>query len=147
MYKKGGVSLFFIGSTATILRDLTFGGVFSLMRHELTHKKKISRTETFLIDLFSASTATILSAPLNYVRNMQFAANPEDVPQSISQHLRSLWVDCFNEKDILVRAKILQRKLRIGWGTARVGCGMAFGSAVYSFVSTLSLSSWNDNLV
>jgi hypothetical protein len=35
MLAKGGVRIFFVGSMATISRDLVFGGAYALLRHEL----------------------------------------------------------------------------------------------------------------
>ena len=68
MYRKGGVKPFLIGATATISRDIVFGGVFALMRFELHrslddsrhHDRKTNRND-FLINIFSGCFATLLS--------------------------------------------------------------------------------------
>eukprot|EP01035_Chromulina_nebulosa_P017486 gene17486-23039_t len=140
MYKKGGLILFFVGSTATITRDIIFGGTFALMRHELrltspnstSHTKSKTKVYPFILDLISASTATLLSSPFNYVRNMHYATPLNEKPLSIKNHLFKLIKEAKLQKTTFAKVKFLQQRLRIGWGTARVGCGMAFGSYVYS---------------
>lgn len=144
MYKRGGVALFFVGTSATVLRDLIFGSVFSILRHDILiskdtdtnrkSKKNSDRMNAFFIDIASASIATIASSPLNYVRDMQYSMT-NDKPKSIRGQFRQLWEDTLRETSSYDRAVLLQRKLRIGWGTARVGCGMGVGSFLYSYCS------------
>jgi len=143
MYRQGGFKLFFVGTTATVLRDLIFGGVFSLLRHDIliskstdnnrSSRSKRDRMNAFAIDVISASTATVLSSPLNYVRDMHYSMSVK--PKSIFRQLCSLWEESMLEKTTFHQCVLLQRKLRIGWGTARVGCGMAFGSFFYTLCS------------
>lgn len=155
---KGGIKLFFVGSTATISRDLIFGGIFALFRNELrlvycnsssNRKQKSSKKIHFCIDLISASFATILASPLNYVRNMHYATLIHEKPLTIKQHLVLLWKQTLQETELLNRLRFLQRRLYIGWGTARVGCGMAVGSYLYSLCSSnydsITSCSWIKN--
>ncbi len=163
MFRKGGLSPFMVGATATISRDLVFGGIFAFLRHELlashrrnngiTSNKKLQPSGTdylinqvlnapthllfvvgtsFLIDVVSATLATVLSSPINFVRNTHYATPPGVTPLPAYKILLKLWDDAANESTTQGKLRNLQSKLRLGWGSARVGCGMAFGAQVYS---------------
>lgn len=194
MFRAGGIRPFFVGATATILRDLGFGGTFAFLRHEFLGKpmsknmsnsidsskynnrgargggsnadtsiisrgnssigvsdrndkidlnaerggdRKTSKTKanSFIVNLFSACIATIASSPLNYVRNIHYATPPSSKAEGSMKILSDLWIAASNEPTLYLKLRHLQSRLRIGWGTARVGCGMAFGAAVYNFCS------------
>ena len=107
MFHKGGVRPFFVGAAATVSRDFIFGGAFAVLRHYIhTHhrmrdndieeekekqkqkgkhkqqdKKKdgvyVVYVRQFLVSMVSASVATVLSSPFNYIRNMHYACPPD----------------------------------------------------------------------
>ena len=134
MYRKGGFGLFFIGTSATISRDITFGGIFSLTRHELVPPNhQHNRLEVFGVDLLSGTFATILSSPMNYVRNIHYATPPDVKADTFWNILFNLWHESTQQESLTAQLRYLQRRLRLGWGTGRVGCGMAFGSVVYNY--------------
>ena len=145
MYLKGnGVKTFFVGATATIIRDVLFGGAFSLLRHELLSSSSSSsltttslskQQESFAINLVSAMVATIISSPLNYVRNIHYSTAPNIQPLSSFTILNNLFLDARNQPTVINQMHVIQSRLRIGWGTARVGCGMAFSANIYSLCS------------
>lgn len=147
MYRKGGIAMFFVGTKATIYRDFIFGGIFSLMRHDLlTHVKRdqpkskdnhINQFNIFLVDLISASAATVASSPFNYVRDMHYSTSPDQQVLSIRKQIWKLWEESCQQQTTREQIVLLLRKLRIGWGTARVGCGMASGSFLYSLCSSV----------
>ncbi len=87
------------------------------------------------MNLIAASVATVLSAPWNYVRNVHYGTPMNEKPKSGYLIIRQLWEQAIQEKTFVSRMYHLQRQLRVGWGTARVGCGMAFSSQVYAFIS------------
>ena len=134
MFKTGGFRVFFVGSMATLQRDLIFGGTFAYIRHELFNQSKKDKSG-FSTNLIAGSIATILSSPYNYVRNIHYATPPEQKPMTSSEVLYKLFITDISTLELSTKEKLvyLQRRLRIGWGTARVGCGMAFGSMVYNF--------------
>ena len=101
----------------------------------ISERRRIESTR-FLINMFSACTATILSSPFNYVRNIHYATPPDVQPQSFKYILYDL-IHQANLKEITKynQLKFVITRLRIGWGTARVGVGMAFGSEFYYFCS------------
>ena len=145
MYQHGGVKPFFRGSVATVTRDIIFGGVFSLTRYNFPIlQRDIDGTRnnmnSMVIDILSASLATIISSPWNYVRNMHYATPPSEKTLSTWQYLNELILHSSHEKGFRNRFNHIQRKLRIGWGTARVGCGMAVGAYLYSTCSSISFS-------
>ena len=91
---------------------------------------------TFLTDLLSGLVATTLSSPLNYVRNIHYSLPPDVKPCSTLKVLNELWIKSMEEKSFFNQIKHLQSRLRLGWGTARVGCGMALASQFYIFIKS-----------
>jgi hypothetical protein len=140
MLRKGGLRLFFIGTAATVCRDAVFGMCFAGARHELpkifgwkgrTDNKK---SRMFLLDFVAASGATALSSPFNYVRNIHYsmpAGHALTIP-SHAQILRNLWFEGQQQRTTWLRIQYMGSQLRVGWGTARVGCGMGLASQLYS---------------
>jgi hypothetical protein len=138
---------------ATVHRDLIFGGCFAFMRHELWpllkeykqqqshHSISLDKHKTqkqhaaFVTNLFSASMATVLSSPINYVRNIHYATPPNTPPESTAKILRDLVSSAWKESTWLMKWYFIQSRLRLGWGTARVGCGMAFSAKIYDLCS------------
>jgi hypothetical protein len=153
MFLKGGLRPFFVGSSATLGRDLVFGGTYALLRHELLlrafphhhqsstqyitglHGQKKSDSKRFLINMFSACMATILSSPMNYVRNVHYATPPDTKPLNTLAIFKDLIAQTKIQPTMFLKFQYVITKLRIGWGTARVGVGMAFGSEFYYFCS------------
>lgn len=115
---------------------MTFGGCFSVIRHGLHSKvdggKNCSSNEKFLIDMVAAICGTVVSSPLNYVRNMHYATNPGEKLLSSQSIMKDLWSQAKLADSFFHRILFLQHQLRIGWGTLRVGCGMAVGGKIYS---------------
>jgi hypothetical protein len=129
MFKRGGVRVFVVGTGATVNRDLVFGGVYALMRHELLtsakndEDRKNNKKKTppgFLVNLISACIATVASSPWNYVRNVHYATEKGQSPLPSWAIVRGLWDDAMREGSLFERVRFLQTRLRIGWGTVRV---------------------------
>lgn len=137
MYHHGGLRPFFAGTWATVGRDMLFGGCFAVIRHGLmSHEYSNSRSELsnkMIINGFAGFIATIASSPLNYVRNIHYATDPSVCHTPGFQILRKLWIDSkqTQPRTFLSQLSYLQQQLRIGWGTARVACGMALGAQIY----------------
>jgi hypothetical protein len=143
MWAKGGVQPFMTGSKATVLRDVKFGGVFALLRYygnrrhftkDNSHPKVSLATET-LTNIGAGCVATMVSSPMNYVRNVHYSTPPGTPPADIATIMRNLSKETKKHHRVLHRMQHVQSRLRIGWGTARVGCGMAFASKMYSVCS------------
>lgn len=166
MFQKGGFRPFFAGSSATISRDIAFGGTYALLRHglhlhflqspESSYKSDTSQSEDklisvieqrrldtirFSINMISACVATIVSSPLNYIRNIHYATPPESPQLSVIHVLEELFMQTRQETGYYKQASFFLSRLRIGWGTARVGVGMAFGSEFYYYCSRMTSAS------
>jgi hypothetical protein len=94
------------------------------------------KREGFVVNLISGCLATLLSSPFNYIRNIHYATDPSKDPDRPYRILQDLWRRARQEKTTLCTVKYVQSRLRIGWGTARVGCGMAFAAWMYEWLST-----------
>ncbi len=131
-----------MGSNATVQRDLIFGGIFALFRHQvipavfpsLDTRKETKRVH-FVVNILAGSIATILSSPHNYVRNVHYATPPSQTPLPAYTILQSLVKDAIRQDSWFKSIRLLQNRLRLGWGTARVGCGMAFGAKIYEVLA------------
>lgn len=133
MFAKGKFRPFFVGTSATIIRDLLFGGTFAILRHEILYiNDKEHIPSIFFVNLISGCFATVISSPMNYVRNMHYATSPDKKAISTLETLDSLYQKSKSSKNLIGRFLFLQRQLRIGWGTLRVGCGMALGAQIYA---------------
>jgi hypothetical protein len=140
IYRQGGIRHFFLGTNATVQRDLVFGGSFALLRHQVIPamfgpQKDGKKKAGFTVNVISGCLATIFSSPLNYIRNVHYATLPSSEPESAMKILRDLHTNSTKEPTFSRQFHYVQSRLRIGWGTARVGCGMAFGAYVYEFLS------------
>ena len=92
--------------------------------------------DNFLLNTVAACIAVAVSSPLNYARNMQFAA-PHDVPEpSIRLILYGLREQVAKANGTLAKATVLSRNLLLGWGTLRAAVGMGFGSVVFDLCRT-----------
>jgi hypothetical protein len=177
MLRNGGMRIFLVGTTATVLRDLVFGGTYGLLRHELhaLHKADqlgeqqqqqhqlssssdnsgssgsggssetreaqpaVFRREkpSFVANIVAACMATVLSSPWNYVRNIHYGTPSGTKPQASTEIWKGLWATARTQGSALEGAIYLQTQLRVGWGTARVGCGMAVSSSIYNMFSDM----------
>eukprot|EP01041_Mallomonas_annulata_P003939 gene3939-7874_t len=135
MFKKGGLKTFFFGTSATVSRDLIFGGVFAFLRHEFRFlcAEADIHINSFFLDVTAGCLATIASSPLNYVRNINYSTPPDQPHITTIKVLTDLFKAADMYDSVWNRMKFIQERLKIGWGTGRVGCGMAFGSLIYSF--------------
>jgi len=114
MWTRGGLSVFWRGAGATVVRDAMFGAVYELTRNSLGA-------------VLGAAVATLVSSPVNYVRSIQFGTRPNVSCPSIVDVLRDLLAEVSKTKSFSQGASLTQQRLRIGWGTARVAAGVAFG--------------------
>ena len=148
MYKNGGVGVFFKGAHVTGLRDMIFGCVYEVGRvWALPPLKNITgfraktpeqRAQTsispkFLANMFAAFLATVASGPFNYARSIKYSTPANEQAPSMRQVLGALWRETGEQKGFWARYTYAQQRLRIGWGTARVGVGMALGQELFDW--------------
>ena len=87
----GGLQPFCRGVRATVYRDISFGGLFALIRHGIgdreqlptlqrtrTRTRRRTRTTNLSTNFLAAGLATAVSSPFNYVRNVHYNTKPED---------------------------------------------------------------------
>ena len=138
MWRGGGVAPFLKGTRTTIVRDASFGVVYEVIRHspwliarlggtELNHMH-LTASMQFNLNLGAAICATVVSSPFNYVRNIQYASSPAAAPTTIWSELRAF---AHEVRGSAAPWQAVQRRLRLGWGSLRVGVGMAVGTKVY----------------
>jgi hypothetical protein len=168
MWRKGSARPFFKGIYVTGLRDTMFGCAYEVLRgfgrsmvdvdsvapvrvHDGDHRddddddagglrQRVTRAnKLFVIDMLSAGAATVVSGPLNYVRNLKYAAPASLTPPTIRECLTSLWHDAQAKPTPLESMRYLGACLRIGWGTARVAMSMAVGQQLFEFARTFWL--------
>ena len=77
------------------------------------------------------------------MRNVQYASSVRDGPTSITFELRRLVSEVRGSRGTATGPwQTLQLRLRLGWGSLRVGAGMAVGAKVYEsaqdFLATAS---------
>ena len=126
-------------------------------------KVELGYKATFVVNLLAALIATIGSSPWNYVRSVAYQTPPDSVFCGTKAVARSLWIQLkfvmehgstfekFNysshehsKAEARVRApphmrvlaswRFLNSRLNVGWGSLRVGLGMAVGQCVFGFV-------------
>jgi len=131
MFRKGGFRPFGNGLLPTMLRDLLFGGTYTFLRLELQYFLQLRPEQQWAANMASAAMATVVSAPFNLVRNVQYATRSRVKADSISKILRDFAKEANRHETTWQRARYIQSRLRIGWGTVRVAVGMAFGHFVY----------------
>ena len=130
MWNHGGVRPFCNGLLPTLCRDVVFGGCYTVLRLEFQYYG-LPPEYQWAGNMFAAALATVLSGPLNLARNVQYSTSSKHVQPSIRQVLLQLYLELNSKPSIGSQLQHLQARLRIGWGTARVAVGMAFGQFVY----------------
>ena len=130
MWQQGGIQPFANGLCPTLCRDVVFGGCYTFFRLEFQYYGLPSEYQ-WAGNMFAAALATVLSGPLNLARNVQYSTDSKEARPTIRQVLRQLRFELTMQPTALSKWLHLQARLRIGWGTARVAVGMAFGQFVY----------------
>ena len=132
--KGGGLRPFLNGITPTICRDVVFGGCYTWLRLQIQVWFDLSLQDQWKANMMAATMATIVSGPFNYARNMQYSTPVRKEAPSISVVLKELIVETMQQSTRIQQIMFVTHRLRIGWGTARVALGMAFGHSVYDWL-------------
>jgi hypothetical protein len=129
MFHKGGLRPFFNGLKPTLFRDIAFGGCYTYLRYAINGP--LPDHHQWLGNMISAGIATMVSGPFNLARNEQYATRSKKVAPTIPQVFSALAQQVAEQDTLSGKLSLLQNRLRIGWGTARVAVGMAFGHYIY----------------
>ena len=127
IYRTAGTKIFFRGLPATVARDVLFGGCFSLLRRVFFERG----VPHYCGDFIAAGAATIIGAPINYARNIQFGAPWTDPTPRTIVIFQKLWKQAHRQPGALAQLGFLWRRMNIGWGTLRVAGGMALTSHIF----------------
>mgnify|MGYP005848476991 CR=1 FL=1 len=131
MLQKGGHGVFFKGLTPTLLRDVTFGGFYTFIRLQAQYTYDIPPEHQWMANLLAASLATVASGPFNLARNIQYNTKSAHAAPTVTEVLMELVHEVKQIEKTRYKLSYVQNRLRIGWGTARVAMGIAFGHWVY----------------
>lgn len=144
MIRKGGLRPFSNGLIPTVARDMVFGGCYTFLRLELQYRFQLTSDTQWIANLVAAALATVVSGPFNLARNVQYATKSEHVSDTVREVLTTLVRETQELPTAFQRWRHIQNRLRIGWGTARVAVGMAFGHSVYDFLHGMYMKEPNE---
>jgi hypothetical protein len=126
LYNRGGIPRLMVGAIPTLYRDMSFGFVYSVLRHK--------GDNGFVNNVLAAFLATAVSSPFNYARMRIYGSvdKSSHLPPTISvlADLKSE-IETKHPSSRIQQAKLLFRTLNVGWGALRVGLGMGVGSQIY----------------
>ena len=145
MYNKGGIKSFTNGMTVNVGRDGCFGITYETTRHVLSRivrggsKESKNQFVDALTNCTAAGLGTIISSPLNYARNLKYGTTPGHAVPTVA-HLLNELVDSVRKKRTLrEKMTLLQARLVLGWGTARVAFGMTLGQGIFDLAKRHAL--------
>jgi hypothetical protein len=144
MLRKGGLRPFGNGLIPTVARDMVFGGCYTFLRLELQYRFQLSSETQWMANLVAAALATVVSGPFNLARNVQYATKSRHVADTVREVLTTLVRETQDLPTAFLKWRHIQNRLRIGWGTARVAVGMAFGHSVYDHLHGMYTKKQNE---
>ena len=131
--KSGSLRPFANGLLPTVYRDVVFGGCYTWLRLQLQWTLDLQPHEQWYGNIVAAGMATVISGPFNYVRNIQYSTSSQVKADSTVQILVFLIDEIKEAPSVPQKLSLIQNRLRIGWGTARVALGMTFAHGVYDW--------------
>ena len=131
MLQKGGSGVFYKGLASTLMRDITFGGLYTFTRLQIQWSCSLPHENQWMANLFAAGLATIVSGPFNLARNIQYSTKSSQTAPTTYRVLLELVHETRALEGYQKQIFHLMQRLRIGWGTARVATGMPFGHFCY----------------
>jgi len=145
---EGIFAIFSRGLSATLLRNVSFGTGFALVRAALlpsSNQLDVLPEGYHSLVIFGVSFtgglfATAISSPFNYARSLQHAYRATDALPGMVGDKTGKREKCLTIHKVMAelatsarngRFKELAHRLRIGWGAVRVSGGIAFTEYVY----------------
>jgi hypothetical protein len=136
MYKTSGVISFTRGLGTTAIRDSAFSSMYLLGKRSV-ESNCTDPTLRFFGNIFISCVATVITSPINYIRNIKYASGYVRSNPSYDHIMTLLLKDQVpysSNSGALPVIKYYFRKFAIGWGTLRVGVGIACGQSVYDYL-------------
>jgi hypothetical protein len=129
-----GARIFGRGVGVSMMRDVTFGVTYEVLRRDCVASQ--SSAHRLLLDCAAGMVASVASSPFNFARTLIFGAPASGCPLSTSTLLQFLVKETIAIPTSRAKWRHLNARLNIGWGTIRVGCGMACGQYVFRAVQS-----------
>lgn len=132
MYRDKGMKPFLKGIMPLAMRDSIFSIFYATLSNKFRPKVK-GTTKDFIVDTGCAMASTTFSAPFNYFRNRMFMDGhhkhhtAKEIITEFINHLK-------DEKSLVRKILFVQNRFVIGFGTLRVGLGMALSRKTYDFL-------------
>lgn len=150
IYRDTGPGGFFRGQTATLSRDAIFGLCFAMRRTCAAEPGSEYETSfNFAVGVGFAAVGTTLSSPFNFIRNLAYAEKTT-VPLESVLLKKEFWKRNLGElfAEVRKRGRIsrldsflwLTQRMQLGWGTLRVGVGMAITDQLYRTLCAAALA-------
>ncbi|HSW70516.1 MAG TPA: hypothetical protein VLH77_00880 [Gammaproteobacteria bacterium] len=141
MWKMKQLEPFIRGTRATIYRGITFGSIYEVLRNLLRQKLNPEETQKpqnklmtvdFAANTTSAILSTIAASPFNYARNIQYKMPLQQPAPTVKEILISTHKESKTQnKTLLSRINFFSKTFQLGWGTVRVGVGIATGQIIF----------------
>lgn len=132
MWRVGGARVLIRGVGVSVMRDATFGIVYETLRVP-QYSKDRSHTTQFLLNIIAGAAGSVVSSPINFTRNLIYGAPFNSSPLPARQLLSFLWMEV-QGRTLLEKFQHINARLNVGWGSMRVGVGMACGQALFSLL-------------
>ena len=128
------------------------------------HASPSAYSAPFVANMAAAAAASAISSPFNYVRTMVYGSSTTAKPLGVVKLLKYLAKECYfsyrigefdtvrkgqsfshlvdalrgtNHKDVRAAVRHLNSRLNVGWGSLRVGAGMATGQLLFEWFKQL----------
>lgn len=130
MTSEFGSHVFLRGFFQTCLRDCLFSTTFFCL------SKQLNTEQNFAKSVVIASSATALTSPINYLRSRIFF-DFKDFPVPLTKVCQELAKEMHSKRGLLQKTSyIFFDRLNIGFGTLRVGLGMAVAQKFYHYLKS-----------
>merc|ERR1712195_213395 len=90
---------------------------------------------SFAANCGAAALATTVSSPFNFFRNIQFSVTPSCESKTMKSIAITLLEQMREKPNAVERARFVQQRFRLGWGTGRVAIGMGLVSQCYEKIT------------
>jgi len=126
--KKYGYGEFYKGMIYTVSRDVLFSSAFYYLSNNYNKKK------SFLNDALFGSVATIIVSPVNYFRNRLYFDFDKKI--TLKYMVKETMAETKQKQTVAKQISfLLFSKFNIGYGSLRVGLGMAMSKKLYDLLN------------